>query len=102
MKVKNEPMVMDYVDEDGAVFQMTILRHFDFGDKRFVLAIEKPHSHQHHADGVCDCQNHQNPPTVSPDKPLYVFEWRSQKDDARLVAIDDETLLALTPMLEAM
>lgn len=102
MKGNNEPMVMDYIDEDGAVFQLTILRHFGFGDRRFVLAIEKPDLHHHHADGVCNCQHHQNLPPVNTDKSLFVFEWISQNDGVKLVDIDDETLLALTPMLEAM
>lgn len=81
-----------------------ILKHFDFDDKHFVLAVEKTiqHPHHHHADGGCNCHEQHEPTQATPDQPLYVFEWSSQKDGARLVAIDDETLLALTPMLEAM
>jgi hypothetical protein len=99
--VKNEAIAIDYVDKAGMVYTMTILKHFDFGNKRFVLASEKTnadHAHHHHDEGVCNCHEHHE---SLQDQPLYVFEWLSEVPGGKLIPVDDETLAALKPILDA-
>lgn len=95
MTKNHEPVIMDYIDEEGLLYRMTIIKHFTFGTTEFVLASEaKTH---HCKDGDCHCHDHHQP---AKEKPLYVFEYIRAK--GKLKAIGDETLEALKPMLEAM
>ena len=67
--MKNKAIAIDYVDEAGMVYTMTILKHFDFGNKRFVLASEKTNHeqlHHHHEEGVCNCHDHHEAPRINP------------------------------------
>lgn len=88
-----------YTDEDGLSFEMTIIKNFSFGGKQFVLTAEK--EKHHHESGECSCHNHHHNhhDDASQDKPLYVFEWIKESANGKLLAVNDETLQALNPIL---
>lgn len=103
MSHKNETTLVNYTDEEGISFEMSIIRHFTFGDQQFVLAEEKE-KHLHEG-GACTCQDHHHSHEDSDtekEKPLYVFEWIKESEGGKLLPVNEETILALTPMLEAM
>ncbi|OXS26769.1 MAG: hypothetical protein BI182_03415 [Acetobacterium sp. MES1] len=89
---------MTYMDVDGHSFDMTIVKHFSFEDKQYVLARELAANH-HHGE-TCNCHEHYHSP--ADDAELYVFEWLSGNDGAALQPVSDALLTAMAPLLEAM
>jgi hypothetical protein len=100
MMLKNESDMIDYIDDEGVVFAMSIIKYVDLGGKRFVLATERTnhHTHHHHDEGICNCYDHHESPQ---DQHLYVFEWLSEVPGGKLIPVDDETLESLKPILDA-
>jgi hypothetical protein len=56
--------------------------------------------HHHHGEN-CDCHDHHHDhsPAELVNKDFYVFEWRDGTDGSVLLAVSDETLQALEPLL---
>ncbi|WP_303870309.1 hypothetical protein [Acetobacterium wieringae] len=100
MMLKNEAVMIDYIDDEGVVYAMSIIKYVDFGGKRFVLATERTnhHTHHHHDEGVCNCHEHHE---SLQDQHLYVFEWLSEVPGGKLIPVNDETLEALRSILDA-
>nr|WP_320026284.1 DUF1292 domain-containing protein [uncultured Acetobacterium sp.] len=102
MTQKNETVTVNYTDGEGIAYEMTIIRHFTFGDQQFVLTVEK--DKHHHEGGACACHDHHNheDSDSSKAKPLYVFEWITGSETGKLQSVSEEILKALAPILEAM
>ncbi len=90
---------LTYTDVDGHSFDMTIVKHFSFEDKQYVLATERVTHHHHHGE-ACNCHEHHHSPAEETE--LYVFEWHSKNDGAVLQPVSDALLTAMAPLLEAM
>lgn len=79
-----------YQDENGNNFELSIARKFDFEEKTFVLASEECHHHE----AACTCHEHGH----ESDADLYLFELSGKK----LLAVSDEILQSLEPLLESL
>ncbi|MDK2943112.1 MAG: hypothetical protein PWP56_2625 [Acetobacterium sp.] len=89
---------LTYTDFDGNAFEMTIVKHFEFSKKDYVLAKERQAPHEHGPNCSCYEHDHQH----SDEDEIYVFELLNENQNKRLVAVSDEVILAMSPILETL
>ncbi|AFV03432.1 hypothetical protein UNSWDHB_2577 [Dehalobacter sp. UNSWDHB] len=91
---------LNYTDEEGVQFVMSIIKRFSYEEKDFVVAIERD---KHHHEGKdCSCHEKGHTHTESEDseeEALYVFEWSEGPEGGKLVSVNDGTLQQLNSIL---
>lgn len=91
---------LTYTDSDGNSFEVTIVRRFDWNEKNYILAKERPAHHEHGPN--CACHDHDAHHSDDGEEELYVFELRCENHVESLAAVSDEKLMAMSSILESL